>query len=106
MGLRIGSRLFTKMLKVSLAHLREEKGVTISGFWIDTILIARSPEETRKGGQLAADLLQDLGYMISKEKSVTRPTTKIIYLGFVIDSQRMVVGMTETKRLRVSNGSL
>ena len=101
MGLRTGSRLFTKMLKIPLAHLRENKGVTISGFLDDTILIARSPEEARKGGQLAADLPQDLGYMINKEKSVIRPTTKIEYLGFVIDSQRMVVGMTETKRLKI-----
>ena len=96
-GLRTGPRFFTKVLKVPLAYLREKEGVTISGYIDDSILLGDSPEEVMVAGQKAADLLQDLGYMISEEKSVVVPTQKIEYLGFNIDSRRMVVEMTELK---------
>ena len=100
-GLRTGSRLFTKVLKVPLAYLREHKGVTISGYLDDTVLLARSEEEILKAGQEAADLLQDLGYMISEEKSVITPTHVIDYLGFTINSVTMMVTMTEKKTQKV-----
>jgi hypothetical protein len=44
-GLSSGPRVFTKILKVPLAWLRESFGVTISGYIDDTILCAESAEQ-------------------------------------------------------------
>ena len=96
-GLRAGPRLFTKVLKVPLAYLREQKGISISGYLDDTVIISSSPQEVLKAGQDASDLFQDLGYMVSAEKSVLTPTQVIEYLGFKIDSRTMRVEMTDLK---------
>jgi hypothetical protein len=85
-GLSSGPRVFTKILKVPLAWLRESFGVTISGYIDDTILCAETASQLRSDLRLAAELFQDLGFMISWKKSVLEPTQEIEFLGFLINS--------------------
>ena len=103
MGLKTGPRLFTKVLKIPLAYLRERKGVTISGYLDDTLILSDSKERAVKDGQTAADLFQDLGYVISPNKSVLVPTQEIEFLGFIINSRDMQVSMTEKKVKKIEN---
>ena len=100
-GIRTGSRLFTKLLKVPLAYLREFYGITISGYLDDTILLNLNKYEVMMAGKRAAELFQELGYMISVEKSVIEPTQEIEYLGFIINSREMKVSMTEKKVAKI-----
>jgi hypothetical protein len=85
-GLSSGPRVFTKILKVPLAWLRESFGITISGYIDDTILCADAASQLRADLVIAADLFQDLGFMISWQKSVLEPTQEIEFLGFLINS--------------------
>ena len=100
-GLSTGPRLFTKLLKVPLSHLRKEFGITITGYLDDTLLISEDFESGLESVRIASDLLQDLGFMISVEKSVVNPTRKIELLGFVIDSVAMNVTMIKSKAEKV-----
>jgi hypothetical protein len=85
-GLSSGPRVFTKILKVPLAWLRESFGITISGYIDDTILCSESAEQLRADLEIAAELFQDLGFMISWKKSVLEPVQEIEFLGFLINS--------------------
>ena len=100
-GLRPGPRLFTKLLKVPLSFLREKYGITITAYLDDTLLVFESEADAYKYGEIAAELLQDLGFMISKDKSVVTPTKQIEFLGFVIDSRTMQVMMTDDKSQKI-----
>jgi hypothetical protein len=97
MGLSSACRYFTKIMKVPLSVLRERHNVAIAGYIDDTFLADTSPETCGKALEVAAELFQELGFMISASKSVFQPTTKIEYLGFIIDSISMTVVPTREK---------
>ena len=101
-GITSGPRLFTKLLKVPLSVLREKHGVTITGYLDDQLLFGKSVDQIMQHGAIAADLFQDLGFMISIEKSVIEPVRSIKYLGFIIDSESMSVKMTSRKVQKIS----
>jgi hypothetical protein len=100
-GLRPAPRLFTKVLKVPLAHLRKVDGLQITAYLDDTLLVFDTEEEALELGARAATLLQDLGFMISEKKSVLTPTKKIDFLGVVIDSKEMKVTLSEEKSQKI-----
>ena len=51
--------------------------------------------------KLTTQLLQSLGFTISEKKSVFQPSTTIQFLGFVIDSQKMMVTLGEGKATEI-----
>ena len=88
---------FTKVMKLPLTVLRERHDVTISNYLDDTIIIEESYMETVESTAAAANLFQELGFMLSESKSVTQPSHTIEYLGVVIDSVEMIVYLTERR---------
>ena len=97
MGLSSACRYFTKIMKVPLSVLRERHQVGITGYIDDTFLADSSPETCGRALEVASELFQNLGFMISANKSVFTPTTNIEYLGFIIDSVTMTVMPTSEK---------
>ena len=97
MGISSAPWLFTKILKVPLAYLRRNFGLTIIGYLDDTLLVDSQPDELTQKLVIAADLLQELGFMISTTKSVVQPCTQIEFLGFIIDSIAMQVTIPRGK---------
>ena len=96
-GLTSAPRIFTKVLKVMLAHMREQMGITITGYLDDQFIIGDSPSQVLQAGNYAARLFQQGGFKINLEKSVLQPTQTLEHLGFIIDSQNMVVRLTPEK---------
>ena len=47
--------------------------------------------------QLAIDILTALGFNVHKEKSITIPTQVITFLGFIINSNSMILSLTPEK---------
>ena len=93
-GLSTGPRKFTKLLKPPLSVLRKQKSNV--GAYIDDLLLTNIIfQETSKSTDIAASLLDSLGFIIHPEKSVFTPTQTIEYLGFTIDSRKMMVFLTE-----------
>ena len=93
-GLSICPRKFTKMLKPPLTHLRLMKHI-VSGYIEDLYLQGSTYQKCAINVLNSIQMLDNLGLVIHPEKSVFIPQQKMIFLGFVIDSVRMIVMLTE-----------
>ena len=56
-----------------------------------------------KQAQLIEGLLEKLGYVINREKSVLEQTQSLEYLGFVIDTVKMKFSLQRMKILEIRN---
>ncbi|KZS06357.1 Uncharacterized protein APZ42_030220 [Daphnia magna] len=102
-GLSPAPRIFTKLLKVVTAILRQQ-GLRLVIF-LDDILILNSTEGgVRNDLKTTLDLLQSLGFLVNWEKSVVAPSQIMEYLGMIVDSIKMsfslpAIKVQEVKRL-------
>ncbi len=99
-GLCTAPRDWTKLFKPPLAVLREA-GFTILGYIDDTIFIEESANDLRRAMNAATKLVDSLGVTISVKKSVFEPVQKIEYLGFILDSRKMTVTLTQLKKDKI-----
>ena len=99
-GLKSAPRQFTKLLKPILATLRS-KGLTLS-IYIDDVYCQDDTFEACKSAMAQTkDTLQSVGFINHEVKSMTDPEQKVTVLGFEINSQAMVVRVTEEKRTKI-----
>ena len=95
-GYRDSPRIFTKILKPILSHLRS-LGYEIVMYIDDSLLLGNTEAECRLAVSYACELLDRLGFTIHPVKSVFKPTQTITFLGFVLDSVAMTVTLSENK---------
>ena len=95
-GLSTCPRKFTKMMKPPLSHLRLSNHI-ISGYIDDFYLQGSTYQRCVINVIDSIKILDDLGLVVHPEKSILIPQQKIIFLGFVIDSIKMIVRLTEDK---------
>ena len=67
-GLATAPRVFTKLLKPVLAHLRA-KGLRLVAYLDDILLIGKDKADAELAYHQAKQLLEDLGFVINREKS-------------------------------------
>ena len=100
-GLSSAPRIFTKLLKPPVSHLRE-LGHTILTYIDDSLLIAGSEEDLLQAIHDSSQLFDSLGLTVHPGKSVLTPTTSIEFLGGVIDSRTMTVSLTSAKKDKIA----
>ena len=76
------------LLKPIMSHLRSH-GLKIVIFLDDKLLIAGSRQACLDQLALLRRSIEDLAFTVSDKKSQLTPTTKISFLGFIIDSVSM-----------------
>ena len=93
-----GPRKFTKLTKPPLALIRIQ-GHTVA-IYIDDII---SVYDTFESCLLTVikTIKLSLGFVIHPEKSKFIPSKKVEYLGFVIDSERMVTYLSDHKKKKI-----
>ena len=96
-GLSCAPRIFTKLLVPVYADLRQ-KGVECFPYIDDSFVVADSEEACRSSLVELSHTLDDLGLVVHEGKSVLEPTQKLVFLGFELDSKRMVVSLTREKK--------
>ena len=101
-GYRDSPRIFTKILKPILSHLRT-LGYEIVMYIDDSLLLGDTEEECRLAVKNACRLLDSLGFTIHPVKSVFNPTQSIEFLGFVLNSVSMTVSLSEYKVKKVKD---
>ena len=101
-GLASSPRIFTKCLKPLLVYL-QALGVCLLVYLDDFLIMAHTREQCLEQAQLIVGLLEKLGYLINREKSVLEPTQRLEYLGFLIDTVEMKFFLPETKILKIQN---
>ena len=100
MGYRDSPRLFCKILKPALTHLRRQG--FLSSLYIDDFFItAKTIEQCNNNVRQTLDLLSKLGFEFSEKSSLT-PKRQLKHLGFVINSSSMTVHLHDTKKKHIT----
>ena len=96
-GLNIAPMIFTRLMKPVASYL-PKRGVRLVIYLDDMLIIGASPEETSQFTVMAIKLLESLGFIIiNKEKSIMTPTQVIQFLGFIINSNTMMILLLQEK---------
>ena len=85
-----------KLMKPVYAYLRSA-GHTVTGFLDDMLIVANTETELSASVRFVLHTLHELGFVINYEKSTLVPCKKIMHLGFIIDSDSMMVTLPEEK---------
>ena len=102
MGYGPSMRIFTKVLKPVYAHLRG-KGLESAVYVDDNILFGNKFEECLYNTKMTVALLRNLGFTVHADKSVFTPTQEIFFLGFVLNSEKMTITLTEEKKQKIKD---
>ena len=95
-GLALAPRKFTKLLKPVFAKLRAQ-GYASTSFIDDSLQVSKTYEKSLDNVLATTELFMQLGFVVHPEKSVFKPSQRITYLGFVIDSVDMMVYLTQER---------
>ena len=104
-GYSLAPKVFTKIFKPVVAQLRLN-GLRIVIFLDDILLVASSFAECMEQLSLLRKLLESLGFVINDAKSQLQPTTRIFFLGFIIDSISMELLLPEDKWQKIISACL
>lgn len=99
-GIAEGPRLFTKLMKPVYAKLRE-MGHVITSFIDDTLIAHSTLSGCFESVNATVQMLKNLGFCINEDKSLLIPTTRLEYLGNVIDSVSMTVTLPERRKCKL-----
>ena len=95
-GLACAPRYFTKILNPVFAHLRKQ-GHEVFQYLDDSFVISDTREQCENSLTILCQTLESLGFVVHKDKSVLQPTKQLNFLGFDLDSERMIVELTKEK---------
>ena len=95
-GYSLAPRVFTKVFKPIISHLRLHR-LRIIIFLDDILLVASSKQECIDHLQLLRQLITDLEFIVNDKKSQLEKSTKLTFLGFIIDSLDMKLYLPQDK---------
>ena len=104
-GLACAPRFFTKILNPVFAYLRNQ-GHELFQYLDDSFVIADTEEKCRESLLKLCDLLEQLGFVVHRDKSILKPTRKLVFLGFDLDSEQMLVSLTSDKVQKFKTAAL
>ena len=96
-GLSPGPRIFTKIMKPVLAALRLQR-VILAIYIDDLINLHRNRNRCASNTHKIVALLEKLGFHLNTKKSSLEPSQTVEFLGFVIDSIKMIIQLTTKKK--------
>ena len=99
-GLACAPRVFTKLTKVIFSQLRKIGHVSTS-YIDDCLLLAKTSKACVQNIKATIELSEKAGFLVHDEKSVLKPTQKIVYLGFWLDSTNMTITLTSEKAQKI-----
>ena len=88
---------FTKLTKAPWTMLRKQ-GYTVAIYVDDIIAIDQSFEECHLTVAETINLFQKLGFVIHPDKSKFIPAKIVEYLGFIIDSEKMIAYLPDQNK--------
>jgi len=90
LGLSCSPWAFTKLLKLVMVFLRH-RGIHIIFYIDDMLLIADSPAQVNEHVAVVQFVLENLGFVLNVEKSITTPSQRIEFLGLIVDTTTMQI---------------
>lgn len=101
-GLTSSPRIFSKLLRPVIAHLRS-MGIKITAYLDDILISSPSFNKALSDLNTTVDLLISLGYSINWEKSNCIPSQKILHLGYLWDSTSLSLSLPEDKLVKIKS---
>lgn len=96
MGLSSAPRVFTKLLKPVLSELRSRGHQSV--MYIDDCYVqAETFDMCLENINDTVNILENLGFVINREKSMMVPEKTVTFLGFIISSETMTIKIPEKK---------
>lgn len=103
MGLSSAPRIFTKIMKPVFSHLWK-LGRSIIAYIDDCLLQGDTCESCLRNVDQTVEILDSLELTIRPSKSVFQPSKQIVFLGFILDSEKVTVSLTQEKANDVIHG--
>ena len=100
-GVSSAPYVFTRVMRAVMRFLREQ-GIRLAIYLDDIVIMAASPELSRRHTQYVLDVLQGLGFVINLQKSSLEPSRTIQHLGVVIDAYRWQLTLPQSKLLAIA----
>ena len=91
---------FTKVMSPPFKHLRSKGHLSVK-YLDDSLLIGETARICLNNVTDTVNLLRSLDFNIHPDKSVFVPTQKITFLGFIIDSVKMTITLTEERKEKI-----
>lgn len=101
-GLSSAPRVFTKILKPVFAWFRQQ-GIRCSYYIDDSLNMNKNRDICSQNTVTVVKTLESLGFTINRKKSVLIPVQRIVFFGFVIDSVKFLVFLTDEKVVKIIN---
>ena len=99
-GLKCAPRVFTKLMKPVIAHFRK-LGILVIIYIDDCLFICSSKKLLKKHIAYVMKVLDRLGLTINLGKSILEPEQIMEFLGFVLDSNKMEITLTEKRKRKI-----
>ena len=103
-GLACAPRLFTKLLKPVYSTLRSQGHLSV-GYIDDSYLQGNTIQNCQNNIQKTVNLFTSLGFLVHPEKSVLVPTQKLTVLGFILDSEHMIISLTPERARAIKDAA-
>lgn len=95
-GLSSAPRIFTKIMRCVMEHLRQ-KGLRCVIYLDDLLIMAKTKEEIKEHTRIALELMIELGWKISWNKSELTPSRVRKFLGMEFDTHKMEIRIPRDK---------
>lgn len=99
-GLSTAPYVFTKIMRPVIAHFRAT-GIQCVNYLDDILILGSSEEDCQANVAFVVNLLQSLGFIIIFEKSSLVASKRCKFLGFLIDSSDLRLGLPLAKKQKV-----
>uniref|UniRef100_A0A1Y1LH23 Reverse transcriptase domain-containing protein n=1 Tax=Photinus pyralis TaxID=7054 RepID=A0A1Y1LH23_PHOPY len=99
-GLSCAPYIFTKILKPVVSHLRAS-GFCSVVYLDDFLLFGDSKRDCSLNVAYTVNLLESLGFIINREKSVFTPKHQCDFLGFTLNTNEMIISPPTNKRVKL-----
>lgn len=97
MGLATAPWIFTKIMREVARYLRRVYKLRIAVYMDDILIIGATREIAIESAKIVAEILQELGFVINKTKSILVPATKREFLGIIINTKNLTFEIPESK---------
>ena len=104
-GLACAPRVFTKILRPVFTELRKQ-GAECFPYIDDSFVIEDSVDRCLDTLLKLGELLRKLGFVIHPKKSVMVPMKRLLFLGYLLDSQEFRVFLTKEKEEKLVRAAL
>lgn len=95
-GLKSSPYFFCKMLAPAILACRK-RGIKIFVYVDDILIVSTSQRACKEETSFLRSLLDRLGWVVRLDKSTETPSSKVVFLGFMIDSQTMTLTLPPRK---------